>query len=269
MWWFFKGRKKVGLALGSGGARGLAHIGVIKTLVKNNIPIDYISGSSSGALFGGLYAFYKDIYELEKIAEEVDYKDVANLLFEPNWGGGLVKGNKTIEYLKRYFSDKKIEDLKIPFSVVATDIVTAEPVIIKDGGIAEAVRASMSIPLVFTPMVYKGHQLVDGGVSSPVPVEAVKDMGADVVIAVNLDGVYFSRGNRKIEKINSTIGILKDSYYALRYNLAKKEVRAADILIEPEMDFVVDFDFIAGRKAISAGEKSTEREIGKIKRLVS
>ena len=269
MWFFKKKKKTVALVLGSGGARGLAHVGVIKTLLKNNIPIDMIVGSSSGALVGGLFASWGNIERLEKMVRGVTYKDLASVLVDPTWGGGLIKGEKTLDYLKKLFIDnEKIENLSIPFAAVATDVNTAESVVFSKGDIAEAVRASISVPLVYSPVLTGGRLLVDGGVSCPVPVEVARNMGADVIIAVNLDGVYFSGDNNKVSLSSSTIVILKDSYFALRYNLAKKEVREADVVIEPSMKYIADFDFVGGVKAIDEGQRATEKKLGEIKKLL-
>jgi len=266
--WFFKKKKKVGLVLGSGGARGLAHIGVMKALVESSIPIDLIVGSSAGALFGGLYASLGKVEEIEKLAREVTNKDVVRVLADPSWGGGLIKGEKTLKYLNNLFGGKKIEDLKTPFAAVATDMKTAETVVFHSGSLADAVRASISVPLVYSPVERDGQRLVDGGVSSPVPVEVAKKMGADIVIAVNLDGVYFLGENQKKSLFGSTIDVVKDSYFALRYNLAKKEARGADIVIEPQMEFVDDFDFANGKEAIDSGEEATLKVIKGIKKLL-
>lgn len=265
--WILK-KKKVGLVLGSGGARGLAHVGVIKTLLKHNVPIDLIVGSSSGALIGGLYAYWKDINKLEELVRGVTYKDMAEVLVDPTWGGGLIKGGKTLEFLKKLFNEEKIENLKVPFAAVATDVNTAEEIVFESGDVSAAVRASISVPLVYSPVLYEGRLLVDGGVSCPVPVEIAKKMGAEVIIAVNLDSVYFSGGNHKGKLNGSTIDVLKDSYFALRYNLAKKEVGGADVVIEPQMDYVEDFDFIKGKEAIIAGEKAAEEAIKRIEKLL-
>ena len=265
---FLKKKKKVGLVLGSGGARGMAHIGVIKTLLKHNIPIDIVVGSSFGALVGGLFASWGRVDDLEKLAREVTYKDVAEVLVDPTWGGGLIKGTKTLVFLRKLFGNGKIEELKIPFAAVATDVNTAESVIFSKGDVASAIRASISVPLMYSPVLYGSRLLVDGGVSSPVPVEVAREMGAELIVAVNLDGVYFSEKNRKGVSKSSTIDVLKDSYYALRYNLAKKEVFGADVLIEPEMRYVKDFDFINGKEAIVEGERATEKVIGEIKKLI-
>ena len=264
----FKRKKKVGLVLGSGGARGMAHIGVIKALLKHSIPIDIVVGSSAGALVGGLFASWGRVEDLEKLVREVTYRDLAEVLVDPAWGAGLIKGTKTLDYLGKLFCGKKIEDLKIPFATVATDVNTAESVVFSEGDVASAIRASISVPLVYAPVLHEGRLLVDGGVSSPVPVEVAREMGADVIVAVNLDGLYFSGGNHKEGLKSSTIDVLKDSYFALRYNLAKKEVAGADVVIEPEMKYVEDFDFIRGVEAIDAGERVTNKVMNKIKRLL-
>ena len=257
----------MGLVLGSGGARGLAHVGVIKTLLRYEIPISLVVGSSSGALIGGYFASLSEVTSLEKMIQGVTYKDLASVLVDPSWGSGLIKGGKTMDFLRRYFGEQKIEDLKIPFAAVATDLRTAKKVVFEKGDLATAIRASISVPLMYEPVRDNGKILVDGGVSFPVPVEVAKEMGADSVIAVNLDGVYFSGSNR-VDGKSSTIDVLKDSYFALRYNLAQKEVREAEVVIEPEMKYVVDLDFVQGKKAILAGEEATERVIGRIKKLI-
>jgi NTE family protein len=221
-----------------------------------------------GALIGGLFAKSGNVEDLEKLVREITYKDMAKVLFDPIWGKGLIKGEKTLAYFRQLFDDERIEDLKIPFGVVATDINTAEPVVFKKGNIAEAVRASVSVPLIYAPVEHEGHLLVDGGVSCPVPVGVAREMGAEIVIAVNLDGVYFSGDNHKGSLHGSTIDVLKDSYFALRYNLAKKEIAQADVIIEPAMKYVEDFDFIGGKMAIDVGEETTEKLMGKIKSLV-
>lgn len=246
----------------------MAHIGVIKSLIKHKIPIDIIAGSSSGALVGSLYALWNDVERVEKMVRDMTYKDLADVLVDPSWGGSLIKGKKTVEYLRTLFGNEIIENLKTSLAVVATDVNSAKEIIFDRGDMAEAVRASISVPLMYSPVILDGRLLVDGGVSCPVPVEVARKMGAEVIIAVNLDGVYFSGANHKITTSSSTIEVLKDSYYALRYNLAKKEVREADVVIEPEMAYVKDFDFIGGRVAIDAGEAATEKMIRKIKRLI-
>jgi NTE family protein len=266
--WLFNKKKKVGLVLGSGGARGVAHVGVIKTLLKHNVPIDLIVGSSSGAMVGGMLAMGKEIGDIEELVNKVSFRDVIKILADPVSGGGLVRGNRTLDYLKNIFGERQFEEMKTPFAAVATDVNSAEAVVLSRGSVAEAVRASMSVPLIYAPVKYNKYLLVDGGVSCPVPVEIAKEMGAEIVIAVNLDGVYFSGDNSKNSVAGSTLSILKNSYLALRYNLAKKEVREAEVVIEPIMKYVSSFNFSGTKEMIAAGEEAVEREIGRIKKLL-
>jgi len=141
-----KNTLKIGLALGSGGPRGLAHIGVIKTLVENNIPIDFIAGASAGALVGGAYAATKNIKTIEKIALQVNRRQILSLI-DPTWKHGLIKGIKIERFIENYIGKISFKDLKIPFSAIATDIRTGEMVLMNQGRVASAIRASISIPL--------------------------------------------------------------------------------------------------------------------------
>ena len=179
-------KKKVGLVLGSGGAKGLSHIGVIKFLEEMNVKIDFITGSSIGALIGGAYASGLSIKEIENIALETDLTSTAKL-FSPGFGkSGLVTGTKVQEFLTSKLGNKNIEDLKIPFTAVATDIITGEEIHFNKGDLVEAIRASISIPIVFQPVIWNNIVLVDGGLVNPVPINVAREMGADYIIAVNL-----------------------------------------------------------------------------------
>lgn len=252
-------RKKIGLALGGGGARGLAHIGVLKELVRNNVPIDIVAGSSMGALIGGLYCSWNDVGRIETLADNVDEWDLLKMFVDPTWKGGLVRGEKFEQKIKNLGGKEMIEEMPVKFAAVATDVNTAEPVVIRKGSFAEAVRASASFPVLFQPVEKDEHVLVDGGLSDPVPVEVVKKMGADIVIAVNLDSVYFQSENRRGKNL-STLSILRNSLFLLRYHLAKKEVRQADIVINPTIPYVEEFDF-RKREGIIAGGEKTAREM--------
>jgi len=179
-------RKKIGLALGSGAARGFAHIGVIKVLEANRIPISMVAGTSMGALIGALYAAGLSGDELEEIACNVDFKTVAKLFMPTPSLSGLISGNRIAELLESLVGDVNIKSLKIPLAVVAVDIESAEEVVITEGSLIEAVRASISIPGIFTAANYQDRFLVDGGLLNPVPVDVVRDMGANFVIAVNV-----------------------------------------------------------------------------------
>lgn len=176
---------KIGLALSGGAAQGLAHIGVIKALEEAGIQIDYISGSSMGALIGAAYASGIPIDTLEKIAVNTDWKTVAKLLIPGFSTSGLVDGKRVKEFLGSIYSDTRIEDCPIPFAATAADISTGKLYTINRGSLLEAVRASISIPVVCTPVKYQDILLVDGGLVDPVPI-VVKEMGADYIIAVHV-----------------------------------------------------------------------------------
>ena len=196
---FFKKKKKVGLVLGSGAARGLAHIGVIKALEEDNVSIDMIAGTSIGALVGACYAKKGEIADFEEVVLNMDWKRLLQLA-DPNLAfmlKGFVQGEKVKELLKTILGDIEFKDLKIPLAVVATDVNTGEEVIIKEGSVVEAVRASISIPVIFTPVKFKDRFLIDGGLVNPVPVGVAKRMGATSIIVCN---IIQPPGERKVNK---------------------------------------------------------------------
>lgn len=185
---YFRNRS-VGLVLGSGGAKGLAHISVIEYLQSMNIPIDMIAGSSIGAVVGSLYCYGK-LNEFKEDMLAFSRKQLLSVFDITLPRSGLIKGNGFIDFMEKYIPiDAKIEDLKIPIAIVATDYSTGDPVVFKSGSILEALRASISIPGIFVPVLYNDTFLLDGGVARPLPIDIVKDMGAGIVIAVNLHPV--------------------------------------------------------------------------------
>ncbi|MFA5031614.1 MAG: patatin-like phospholipase family protein [bacterium] len=178
--------KKVGLVLGSGVAKGLAHIGVLKAIDKQKIPIDFIAGTSIGALIGAMYASGISGEEIEEIALNIDIKKTL-ALFTPTMSySGLIDGQRVINFIESIIGRQNIEDLRIPFAAISSNIVTGEEIVITKGSLLNALRASISIPGIFTPVEYNQKLLVDGGLVNPVPVSAVLKMGADIVIAVNV-----------------------------------------------------------------------------------
>jgi len=265
--WLKKKKKhKVGLALGSGGARGLAHIGVIKVLEENNIPIHIITGSSIGAMIGGLYAALGDINKIEELANSNNWRQIFNLMFDPVIGGGLISGKKIENFIRKQIGNIKFSDLKMQFAAIATDFKTGEPITLKSEDVASAIRASISVPIIFNPVKISGKILVDGGLSEPVPVSAAKKMGANFIIAVNLDGFYFDK-----DKKLSLFEAANNSLMILRRHLALEKVRAADIVIEPKVfssTLVGWKKFLESRKIIAEGEKATRKILPKIKKMI-
>ena len=185
---FLNKNPKVGLALGSGAARGLSHIGVVKALLEKNVRIDMISGTSMGALVGAHLARHGTITGLEDATLAIDFKNLLRLA-DPDFFllfKGFVAGNKVEEFLKMVIGDVEFKDLKIPLWVVASDIRTGEEIVINTGSVVKAVRASISMPVVFTPFNYLNRILVDGGISNPLPADALRRAGAKFVIASNV-----------------------------------------------------------------------------------
>lgn len=198
----FRKNKKIGLALGSGSAKGLAHIGVLKALEEYGIKLDYIAGSSIGAFIGGLYAMGTPVSEIEKIALQTDWKLVAKI-FSPSLSLSSISNSKYLnEFLKTFFETATFDNLKIPFEAVASDIKTGEPVILNKGSLLAAVRASISIPVLFAPVSIANRKLVDGGLVNPTPVDLVKAKNMDTIIAVNIRRNYSSNpSNEELQVI--------------------------------------------------------------------
>ncbi len=268
-----KNQKKVGLALGSGGIRGLAHVGVIKTLLKHNIPIDYIAGSSIGVWVSAHFAIFQDIEKLEEYTVKKRKEKVYSFL-EPSFGGGLVKGEKISRLLKEWLNDTDFKDTKIPLRIVATDLYSGKPTFFYSGKIAPAVRASISVPTLFKPVQFENKLLVDGGISDPIPDETVRKMGADIVISVNLDN-YIKNEQLNGEKILSMKQTAQRSLNILRFHLAKHSTASSDIIIEPFTPVVgiSSFrDYFTDKlthELVQNGIRETEKQIPKIKKLLS
>jgi len=221
-------RLKVGLALGSGGFRGPALAGVIDTLLENNIPIDYIAGSSIGALAGAYYAVYGDSKKLKQ-----DFfgrqRDKLRILTDISRQGGLLTGAHLEKILRQGLKGADFKKTKIPLKIIATDITVGEAFIFDRGDIASAVRASVSVPLTFKPAKFKDRLLVDGGICMPVPIEIVRAMGADIVIAINLYNDY-----RFVDTRPSTTKVVMRCAEIILRQMSERETRHCDIVIEPD-----------------------------------
>jgi NTE family protein len=195
-------KNKVGLTLGSGGAKGIAHIAVIEYLEELKIPIHYISGSSIGSVIGAVYSYGK-LNEFKNAVLSLTKKDVRSLFDPVLPRSGLLRGADAMKFIGKFIpEDVMIEDLKIPLSIVATDFLTGKAVVFKSGNLLDAVRASLSIPGIFIPVKFKDTFLIDGGVADPLPVNVVRDMGANLTVAVNLHPGLKKRSIEKIFKKN-------------------------------------------------------------------
>ena len=197
-----KKKNKIGLALGTGSARGWAHIGVINALNEANIKVDYVAGVSIGALVGAVYAS-GNINALRDVVLQLDWKQIFSFVDIVFPKSGLIDGNKIADFVRKYIKAKNIEELPVPFCAVSTDLTTGREIIIKKGDIIEAVRASISTPGIFTPVIKDNMTLVDGGLVNPVPVSVARKMGADIVIAVDLThDIISNRGFGKTKSVS-------------------------------------------------------------------
>ena len=261
-------KRKVGLALGSGAARGLAHIGVLEVLEKEGIPIDMIAGTSAGAAIGALYAEGKDASVIKSLTLDLSWKRLASLADLALPRTGFIKGKKIQGLLEVIIGgDMKFSDLKIPFACVAADIMTGEEVVINQGSVLEGIRASISIPVIFTVVKWKGRYLVDGGLVNPVPVSVLRQMGADFIIAVNVIPAVRDRAQRVGEiKEPNIISVAMQSLYIASYSAVKSSLEGADIVIEPQMAGITYGDFSRAEECILQGALATQGSIPEIKR---
>ena len=176
-------KPKVGIALSGGAVRGLSHIGILKVLEREKVYINFIAGTSIGALIGALYASGIKIDEIEQIVKTAKWRELVDFTIPKI---GLIAGKKVEDYIKKILKNKKFEELSIPLSIVATDLNTGEKIIFNTGDVIKAIRASISVPGIFEPILDNNSIFVDGGLVDPIPVDIVKGMGADIVIAVDL-----------------------------------------------------------------------------------
>jgi NTE family protein len=265
-------RKKIGLALGGGGAKGLAHIGVLKVLERNGIPIDYIAGTSIGAMVGAYYAASRDVKYVERVALNSNMNQFASLMIELTRYGGLVRGNKVMAYLEKSLDGIDFSELEIPFAAVATELNCGESVYFeKKGDVATAIRASISYPPVFAPLKIKNKLYVDGGLSCQVPVKKVFDMGADVVIAVALENDYIFK-KREFDKetaFGNTYRVLNSSIKVLVKRLGEYDTKDADVIISPKVGTLRTWmDFGKSNRIIKIGENAAQKSMKDIKKLL-
>jgi NTE family protein len=267
------GTKKVGLALGGGYARGLAHIGVIELLEKEGIPIDLIAGTSIGALVGALYAHTLNISEIKKQAGQMDVAGVTALVDLTLPRSGIMGGRRVTNFLHRMLSETRFEDLKLPLSCVATDIISGDEIVINEGSVLEAVRASISIPVIFSVLLKHGRYLVDGGLVNPVPVSVAKQMGADFIIAVDVTPDKVERANYLKEhsekKPPNIFQVMVQSIYITTYLSARKDTEGADAIIHPHLVHIAPNEFYRAGEAILEGEMSAIDSLQDIKRKLA
>lgn len=247
-------RPRIGVALGGGFARGIAHLGVLRVLQEENIPVDYLTGTSAGALLAISYASGHSIPEIERQARATRFKDFGS--WKLSWLG-LASNQKLEHYPRKFLGVSTFADLKIPMAIAATDLATGEAVYFSHGQLGPALRASCAYPGMFVPVEIEGRMLVDGFLAAPVPVDAARSIGADIVIAVFLEA-----GNSR--KPTSVVDVIGLSFAILQRHADLEWRRSADIIIEPVVkDFLWD-DFERTSELIAAGETAARAALPKI-----
>ncbi|MFX3622472.1 MAG: patatin-like phospholipase family protein [Ectobacillus sp.] len=252
-------KPKVGLALGSGGARGFAHIGVIKVLREAGIPIDMIAGSSMGALIATFYAAGSDVNRLYRLAQLFKRKYYLDFTVPKM---GFIAGKRVKDMIRMFTYNKKIEELDIPTAVVATDILTGEKVVFTEGPISDAVRASISIPGIFVPEKINGHLLVDGGVIDRIPVSVVRSLGADLVIAVDVSPI------KVYGEVTSIYDVIMQSIEIMQHELVHHRQIASDLMMHPAVDQFSSRAFTNIEDIVKVGEEEASRHIDTIYSLI-
>lgn len=246
----------IALVLGSGGARGYAHVGVLQTLEKQNIKPDFIVGTSAGSLVGVLYSGKQSAEQLIKMSDELKVSDIREFDFGLT---SVFDGQKIADFVNNHIQQQKLEDLKTPVYVVATRLDNGERTVFNYGNAGEAVRASIAIPTMFAPVKIGEYEYVDGGLVSPVPVKIAKELGADMVIAVNiLAQPHYTDTSHMWGLFNQNINIMQNQ-------LADEEMKYADIVIEPDIKQKGHiFDVKTRESMIYAGELATQQQLNNI-----
>jgi NTE family protein len=251
---------KIALVLGAGASRGFAHIGVLKILESNKIPIHMIVGTSAGSFVGSLYAYGFNAFQLQKMSFSIERGDIVDLTIPDN---GFIKGEKLEEYINTLLNNTPIEKLRIPFYAVATDIQNGQEVDFAKGNTGTAVRASCSIPGIFRPVKIGDRTYVDGGVVSPVAVDAAKKYGADFVIAVDLSSdIESNPPEGTIETILQSVSIMYSK-------LSSIQLSKADIVIRPKVGYIGPSDFTKKHEAVLEGEKAAIEALPDINNLIT
>jgi NTE family protein len=254
---------KVALVLGGGAARGFAHIGVIRVLEQERIPVDLVVGTSVGSLIGALYASQKDSFELEWTAFQLEQEDLFDFGFmNAVMGMGYAKGEKLEKFVREKVVQRDIERLRIPFAAVATDLNWGHRVVLDRGPVAIAVRASSAIPGVFEPVTHQGKLLVDGGLVDNIPIDVAREKGADIVIAVDISE---NVGNTEIGNLVDVI--LQSTNIMFEKNVAALRGQA-DVLVVPGVGDVKMLDFSQKKRCVQAGIEATRRAMPRVREAI-
>ena len=256
-----KPKATVALALGGGASKGFAHIGIIKVLKENNIPVKIVTGTSAGSIVGSMYASGMSPDRLELEAEILGKTDLVDLTLSTS---GFIKGEKLQNYINRKVGNRPMQQFPIKFAAVATDFESGKPVVFNVGNAGQAVRASASIPNVFQPVVIGSRKYVDGGLSQPVPVSAAKKLGANFIIAVDISA-------RPAKNVNQGMfSYLDQTFNVMSQTALHQELGQANVVIKPQ---VLELGSVGGfdqkQRAIQLGEQAARAALPEIKRKLA
>lgn len=251
--------KKIGLVLGSGGLRGMAHIGVLKVLEEEKIPISYIVGCSIGSLVGGLYASGYSSERLERMAQRLKRSEWIDFGFSRM---GLFSGKKILTAIDKMTCQQMIEETRVPLYIVATDLYRGKEVVIRKGNLAEAIRASTAVPGIFEPFAQDGTLYVDGALVDPMPINAARMLGADIVVGVDL------MHGSNVPVVENAFDVVLQSLEVVQRQLGREKYKNADMMIYPAVSHVSQSDFDKISECILAGERAMRDGADELKRLI-
>jgi NTE family protein len=253
---------RIGLALGGGAAKGFAHVGVIAVLEEAGIVPDYVVGTSAGSLVGALYASGMNAVQLQQTALRIEEVAIADWMV-PIVNRGLFRGEALARYVNESVAGRLIEDMRIPLGVVAVDLANGQPILFRRGDTGTAVRASSAVPAVFQPVRIAGRDYVDGGLVAPVPVQFARQMGAELVIAVDIsqppDG----------QPAGDTLQILMQTFNIMGHAIKQHEVKQADVWVRPSLTGLRSADFSARQRAIDAGRLAMQAAMPELRSRLS
>ncbi len=254
-------RPIVGLALGAGMARGCAHVGVLREFEKNNIPIDLIAGTSVGSLIGGAYAAGLSADQIEKLALTIRWSDLGRVTVSKL---GFNSSERTEEYVHSRFPVTEFEKLRIPFGAIACDLQTGKMVVFTEGNLALAIRASCALPVFYTPVMVNGRMMVDGGLVGHLPASVVRTMGADIVVAVDINSQHLP-----IPQPTHLFTIMAQSMAVMGRSSVSYLYQDADLVVRPEITHVRPDDLTKAAEMIAAGEEAARRIMPRLKKLIA
>ena len=253
---------KLGLALGGGAARGFAHIGVLQVLEEEGIKPSLVVGTSAGSVVASFYASVKTGQQLQWLADTMDetqFTDWAN----PFSGRGILRGEALGKYINSQLNGMKIEDMKLPLGIVATDLRTGDGILFRRGDVATAVRASSAVPSVFEPVQIAGKDFVDGGLVSPVPVRYARQMGADLVLAVDISS------RPEDAKTTDMLKVLLQTFSIMSKSISQLELTQADVVVRPALPDIGSTEFSARKKSIEAGRAAMKQAMPQLRALLA